>query len=82
MCEQLKRLPLILIFSYYTSKSFWSTALLFAPFKSETINQLTFEGVFLKYFRDMFNKGLNIFQVLEGEEWSQDDEEYDEFDEE
>lgn len=30
----------------------------------------------------MFNKGLNIFQVLEGEEWSQDDEEYDEFDEE
>ena len=46
MCEQLKRLPLILIFSYYTSKNVWSTALLFSPFKSETINQLTFEGVF------------------------------------
>lgn len=30
----------------------------------------------------MFNKGLNIFQVLEGEEWSEDYEEYDEFDEE
>lgn len=30
----------------------------------------------------MFNKGLNIFQVLEGEEWSEDDDEYDEFDEE